>query len=116
MLPAAGVRPGHRHPSLSPALAIPLTLRAVGGLATREIAAALPVPEPTMGQRISRARARIKASGRPATPGPRSRFRAAAARTANLREREYLTTRAARLASAADRIWPAWRAGVETER
>jgi RNA polymerase sigma factor (sigma-70 family) len=51
------------HPSLSPALAIPLTLRAVGGLTTREIAAAFLVPEATMAQRISRAKARIQASG-----------------------------------------------------
>src|SRR5262249_39886112 len=40
------------HPSLSPGAAIPLTLRAVGGLTTREIAAALLVPEATMAQRI----------------------------------------------------------------
>ena len=53
------------HPSLSPALAIPLTLRAVGGLTTREIAAAFLVPESTMAQRISRAKARIQASGQP---------------------------------------------------
>jgi RNA polymerase sigma factor (sigma-70 family) len=53
------------HPSLTPALAIPLTLRAVGGLTTREIASAFLVPEPTMGQRISRAKAKIKASGEP---------------------------------------------------
>jgi RNA polymerase sigma factor (sigma-70 family) len=53
------------HPSLTPALAIPLTLRAVGGLTTREIAAAFLVPEATMGQRISRAKAKIKASGEP---------------------------------------------------
>ena len=52
------------HPSLSPALAIPLTLRAVGGLTTREIAAAFLVPEPTMAQRISRAKAKIQAQGR----------------------------------------------------
>jgi RNA polymerase sigma factor (sigma-70 family) len=51
------------HPALTPALAIPLTLRAVGGLTTREIAAAFLVPEPTMAQRISRAKAKIKASG-----------------------------------------------------
>jgi RNA polymerase sigma factor (sigma-70 family) len=62
------------HPSLSPALAIPLTLRAVGGLTTREIAAAFLVPEPTMGQRISRAKARIKASGEPfGLPSPDDR-------------------------------------------
>jgi RNA polymerase sigma factor (sigma-70 family) len=50
------------HPSLTPTLAIPLTLRAVGGLTTREIANAFFVPEPTMAQRISRAKAKIKES------------------------------------------------------
>lgn len=50
------------HPSLTPASAIPLTLRAVGGLTTREIATAFLVPETTMAQRISRAKARVKAS------------------------------------------------------
>ncbi len=50
------------HPSLTPGAAIPLTLRAVGGLTTREIAAAFLVPEATMAQRISRAKATIKAS------------------------------------------------------
>ena len=44
-------------------VAIPLTLRAVGGLTTREIAAAFLVPESTMAQRISRAKATLKASG-----------------------------------------------------
>jgi predicted RNA polymerase sigma factor len=59
------------HPSLTPASAIPLTLRAVAGLTTREIAAAFLVPEPTMAQRISRAKAKIKASGEPfALPPP----------------------------------------------
>jgi RNA polymerase sigma factor (sigma-70 family) len=53
------------HPSLSPALAIPLTLRAVGGLTTREIATAFLVREPTMAQRISRAKAKVKESGEP---------------------------------------------------
>jgi RNA polymerase sigma factor (sigma-70 family) len=48
------------HPSLTPGAAIPLTLRAVGGLTTREIAAAFLIPEPTMAQRISRAKAKIK--------------------------------------------------------
>jgi RNA polymerase sigma factor (sigma-70 family) len=60
------------HPALTPASAIPLTLRAVGGLTTREIAAAFLVPEPTMGQRISRAKAKIKASGDPFTLPPAS--------------------------------------------
>ncbi len=63
------------HPALSPALAIPLTLRAVGGLTTREIAAAFLVPEATMAQRISRAKAKIKAQGREpfALPAPDDR-------------------------------------------
>lgn len=51
------------HPSLNPASAIALTLRAVGGLTTAQIAAAFFVPEPTMGQRISRAKQRIRAAG-----------------------------------------------------
>ncbi|HEX6328972.1 MAG TPA: sigma-70 family RNA polymerase sigma factor [Jiangellaceae bacterium] len=51
------------HPVLTPASAIALTLRAVGGLTTAEIARAFLVPEPTMAQRISRAKQRIKASG-----------------------------------------------------
>ncbi|MGY1855478.1 RNA polymerase sigma factor [Modestobacter sp. SYSU DS0290] len=44
------------HPSLTPASAVALTLRAVGGLTTRQIAAAYLVPEATMAQRISRAK------------------------------------------------------------
>ncbi len=51
------------HPELTPASAIALTLRAVGGLSTASIAAAFLVPEATMAQRISRAKQRIKASG-----------------------------------------------------
>jgi RNA polymerase sigma factor (sigma-70 family) len=51
------------HPSLSPASQIALTLRAVGGLTTAEIARAFLVPEATIGQRISRAKQRIKATG-----------------------------------------------------
>ncbi|HTK65302.1 MAG TPA: DUF6596 domain-containing protein [Pseudonocardia sp.] len=47
------------HPSLAPASAVALTLRAVGGLTTRQIAAAYLVPEATMAQRISRAKRRI---------------------------------------------------------
>jgi RNA polymerase sigma factor (sigma-70 family) len=53
------------HPALTPASAIALTLRAVGGLSTPEIARAFLVPEPTMAQRISRAKQRIKSSGVP---------------------------------------------------
>ena len=53
------------HPSLTPASAIALTLRAVGGLTTAEIARAFMVPEATMAQRISRAKQAIKASNVP---------------------------------------------------
>lgn len=53
------------HPALTPASAIALTLRAVGGLTTAEIARAFLVPEATMAQRISRAKQSIKASGVP---------------------------------------------------
>jgi len=60
------------HPSLSPASQIALTLRAVGGLTTAEIARAFLVPEATMTRRISRAKQRIKDSGIPfdMPPGP----------------------------------------------
>ncbi|MES1204958.1 MAG: DUF6596 domain-containing protein [Pseudomonadota bacterium] len=51
------------HPALSPASAIALTLRAVGGLTTGEIARAFLVPEATMAQRISRAKQTIKDAG-----------------------------------------------------
>ncbi|HWM09398.1 MAG TPA: sigma-70 family RNA polymerase sigma factor [Solirubrobacteraceae bacterium] len=44
------------HPELAPASQVALTLRAVGGLTTQEIADAFYVPEPTMAQRISRAK------------------------------------------------------------
>lgn len=53
------------HPSLSPASQIALTLRAVGGLRTEEIARAFLVPEATMTRRISRAKKTIKCSGVP---------------------------------------------------
>ncbi|HEY0804090.1 MAG TPA: DUF6596 domain-containing protein [Pseudonocardiaceae bacterium] len=51
------------HPSLTHASQVALTLRAVGGLRTAEIARAFLVPEATIAQRISRAKQRIKASG-----------------------------------------------------
>jgi RNA polymerase sigma factor (sigma-70 family) len=53
------------HPSLTRPSAIALTLRAVGGLTTAEIARAFLVPEATMAQRISRAKQRIRSSGIP---------------------------------------------------
>jgi RNA polymerase sigma factor (sigma-70 family) len=58
------------YPALSPGTAIPLTLRAVGGLTTREIAAAFLVPEATMAQRISRAKAKVKSFDEPFTLPP----------------------------------------------
>jgi predicted RNA polymerase sigma factor len=51
------------HPALSPPSQLALTLRAVGGLTTNEIAAAFLVPEATMAQRISRAKQRIASAG-----------------------------------------------------
>ena len=51
------------HPALTAKSQVALTLRALGGLTTAEIARALLVPESTAGQRISRAKARIKAVG-----------------------------------------------------
>ncbi|WP_380159936.1 RNA polymerase sigma factor [Kineococcus sp. R86509] len=56
------------HPSLTPSSAVALTLRAVGGLTTRQIAAAYLVPETTMAQRINRAK-RTVAGVRFDTPG-----------------------------------------------
>lgn len=53
------------HDALTPGAAIPLTLRAVGGLTTREIADAFLVREATMAQRISRAKATIRSSPEP---------------------------------------------------
>jgi RNA polymerase sigma factor (sigma-70 family) len=53
------------HPALSPASQVALTLRAVGGLSTAEIARAFLVPEATIAQRISRGKQRIRRSGIP---------------------------------------------------
>jgi RNA polymerase sigma factor (sigma-70 family) len=62
------------HPALTLSSAIGLTLRAVGGLTTTEIANAFLVPEATMAQRISRAKQTIKASGVPfRLPSPHER-------------------------------------------
>ena len=62
------------HPALSPASAIALTLRAIGGLTTAQIANAFLVGEATMAQRITRAKQSIKASGVPfRMPTPKER-------------------------------------------
>src|SRR6187401_777523 len=51
------------HPDLTSSSAVALTLRAVGGLTTRQIAQAYLVPEPTMAQRISRAKRTVERAG-----------------------------------------------------
>lgn len=51
------------HPSLSRPSQVALTLRAVAGLSTGQVAAAFGVPEPTMAQRLSRARATLRSAG-----------------------------------------------------
>ncbi len=60
------------HPALSPPSQIALTLRAVGGLTTAQIARAFLVPEATMAQRISRAKRSIRSSGIPLQMPPES--------------------------------------------
>ena len=67
------------HPALSPPSQIALTLRAVGGLTTAEIASAFLVPEATMAQRISRAKQRDQGRGRAFAMPPDERARRAAA-------------------------------------
>jgi RNA polymerase sigma factor (sigma-70 family) len=59
------------HPELTQSSQIALTLRAVGGLTTAQIARAFLVPESTMAQRISRAKQRLKTSGARLNEGPR---------------------------------------------
>lgn len=58
------------HPALTTASAVALTLRAVGGLTTRQIAAGLLVPEATAAQRISRAKATLRSVGARFGPVP----------------------------------------------
>ncbi|MFD5493504.1 RNA polymerase sigma factor [Streptomyces sp. NPDC127091] len=63
------------HPSLTPSSAVALTLRAVGGLTTRQIAQAYLVPEATMAQRISRAKRTVAGSGVSPAHGEKPRAR-----------------------------------------
>jgi RNA polymerase sigma-70 factor, ECF subfamily len=53
------------HPAIAPEAQLALTLRLLGGLTTAEIARAFLVPEPTMAQRLTRAKAKIRAAGIP---------------------------------------------------
>jgi RNA polymerase sigma factor (sigma-70 family) len=64
------------HPALTPTAQVALTLRAVAGLTTAQIAHALLIPEPTAAQRISRAKATIRAAGGtfPPVTDPESRI------------------------------------------
>ncbi|RVX42300.1 RNA polymerase sigma factor (sigma-70 family) [Nonomuraea polychroma] len=64
------------HPALSRPSQVALTLRAVGGLTTAEIAHAFLVPEPTLAQRISRAKKQIKTSGIGFGPPPPAEYAA----------------------------------------
>jgi predicted RNA polymerase sigma factor len=63
------------HPALAPASAVALTLRAVGGLTTEEIARAFLVPTTTMAQRISRAKQTLRAEQAPFRMPERSDWR-----------------------------------------
>ena len=89
------------HPALTTASQVALTLRAVGGLTTAEIARALLVPEKAVGQRISRAKQRIKEAGaRFDLPPPAER----AERLAAVQQVLYLIFNEGYTASAGERL------------
>ena len=87
------------HPALAPASQVALTLRAVGGLTTREIADAFYVPEATIAQRISRAKRTVRGR-RLDRPGDlavaAAAYAEAARRATTVAERDHLVRQAAR--------------------
>ena len=70
------------HPALGPAARVALTLRLLGGLTTAEIARAFLVPEPTMAQRLVRAKGKIRTARHPVPGAARRRPARPAARRA----------------------------------
>lgn len=89
------------HPDLSDASRVALTLRAVAGLTTAQIADCFLVPEATMAQRISRAKATIRASGTPFVPPT---LADAVARLHAVRHVVYLVFTAGHTTAAGDRL------------
>ncbi len=89
------------HPALTPASRIALTLRAVAGLSTAEIASAFLVPEPTMAQRISRSKQTISAHGARFEPPPQTELEE---RMKTVRHVLYLTFNEGYTATAGDEL------------
>lgn len=89
------------HPDLSDASRVALTLRAVAGLTAAQVAACFLVPEATMAQRISRAKATIRGSGAPFAPPTQED---AVARLHAVRHVVYLVFTAGHTTAAGDRL------------